>query len=270
MGLLIYFQVSIYFALKARKNMIKPCKKIKLAAKIPLKIIEESHKISSLNSPIDSSNFKPVLFDLVTSLKLNEDDPTTSPNSITENETDLKTKEPSVGTSIGTVPLAQFYESKSNEDFQKSSSQCLTSKNLSKNSLQTRNNISNNNNNKKINFNHQNFLKSFKQRVFKTQMNMLDQHHLAMTNNYAKNKKVFRTLLFVTMYLIIFWLPWIISWPIDAYCKCVPLNFYTLTYWMEYSNSLINSIILIISNQNFRKKLIDIFKKKKKTNGNKR
>lgn len=83
-------------------------------------------------------------------------------------------------------------------------------------------------------------------------------------NNMTKNRKAFRTLLFVTCFLIVFWVPWIITWPIGAYCNCVPDRLYSITYWMEYSNSFTNSIILITGNQHFRKKFISMFRFRKK------
>ena len=104
------------------------------------------------------------------------------------------------------------------------------------------------------------FIKALKFRLFKTRLSYMNQQIL-LANNYSKNKKVFRTLLFVTCYLITFWLPWVITWPIDAYCECVPVQVTIVTYWMEYSNSFINSIILIVGNHHFRKKLFSLFKK---------
>lgn len=78
-------------------------------------------------------------------------------------------------------------------------------------------------------------------------------------HHYTKNKKAFRILCLVTCSLIIFWLPWIVSWPVQAYCHCLPRFFYTFTYWLEYLNSLVNSIILIVFNQHFRKKFLSLF-----------
>lgn len=78
-------------------------------------------------------------------------------------------------------------------------------------------------------------------------------------HHYTKNKKAFRILCLVTCTLIVFWMPWIISWPVQAYCNCLPRFFYALTYWLEYLNSLVNSIILIVFNQHFRKKFLSIF-----------
>lgn len=87
------------------------------------------------------------------------------------------------------------------------------------------------------------------------------QQHMLFSSNYKKNKKAFRTLAFVTTFLLILWFPWMISWPIDAYCNCVPRKFYAVTYWMEYLNSLFNSVILIFGNQHFRKKFFALFGK---------
>lgn len=78
-------------------------------------------------------------------------------------------------------------------------------------------------------------------------------------HNYTKNKKAFRILFWVTCSLIMFWMPWIVAWPVQAYCNCLPRYAYALTYWLEYLNSLINSIILIVGNQHFRKKFLSLF-----------
>ena len=75
-----------------------------------------------------------------------------------------------------------------------------------------------------------------------------------------KNRKAFRTLFSVTCSLIIFWLPWIILWPIDAYCQCLPRIVYIIIYFMEYLNSLINSVFIVFGNQHFRRKFLN-FKK---------
>lgn len=88
-----------------------------------------------------------------------------------------------------------------------------------------------------------------------------NQQHMIFSNNYKKNKKAFRTLAFVTTCLVILWFPWMVSWPIDAYCNCIPRRFYGLTYWMEYLNSLFNSVILIFGNQHFRRKFLYLFGK---------
>ncbi|RNA31023.1 muscarinic acetylcholine receptor M4-like [Brachionus plicatilis] len=81
--------------------------------------------------------------------------------------------------------------------------------------------------------------------ILRVQKVVQSQQHMLFSNNYKKNKKAFRTLVFVTTCLTILWIPWMVSWPIDAYCNCVPRRFYALTYWMEYLNSLFNSVILI-------------------------
>lgn len=81
----------------------------------------------------------------------------------------------------------------------------------------------------------------------------------AAAHHYAKNKKAFRILCLVTCSLIFFWMPWIVAWPVQAYCQCLPRFAYALTYWLEYLNSLINSVILIVFNQNFRKKFLSLF-----------
>jgi len=76
-----------------------------------------------------------------------------------------------------------------------------------------------------------------------------------------KNRKVFRTLLTVTCSLIIFWAPWIILWPVDAACQCVPRYVYIWIYSMEYMNSLANSMFIVAGNQHFRRKFLFYMRK---------
>ncbi len=83
-------------------------------------------------------------------------------------------------------------------------------------------------------------------------------------NNFKKNKKAYKTLLLVSSSIIILWLPWVILWPIEAYCfvsdkECIPEIIYSISYFLEYLNSLMNPLILIIGNQHFRLKFIALF-----------
>ena len=82
-------------------------------------------------------------------------------------------------------------------------------------------------------------------------------HKLILFNfRQYKNRKVFRTLLSVTCSLIVFWAPWIILWPVDAWCNCLPRYIYIFIYFMEYMNSLANSIFIVAGNQHFRRKFL--------------
>ena len=94
--------------------------------------------------------------------------------------------------------------------------------------------------------------------------NRIDYLALNHYSNLAKNRKAFRTLFFVTISLVLFWTPWIVLWPVNTYCKCVPKYLYSISYWMEYLNSFVNSIILIAGNQHFRVKVIAVWLKFKK------
>ena len=76
----------------------------------------------------------------------------------------------------------------------------------------------------------------------------------------SKNKRAFRTLLIVTLPFILLWTPWMIAWPINTYCYCIPERIYGITYWLEYLNSLINSVLLIAVNTQFRDKFVAMFK----------
>ena len=53
-------------------------------------------------------------------------------------------------------------------------------------------------------------------------------------------------------------------WPVEAYCfatrqECLPRVIYSISYFLEYLNSLMNPLILIIGNQHFRLKFIALF-----------
>jgi hypothetical protein len=97
-----------------------------------------------------------------------------------------------------------------------------------------------------------------KNKIHTINTNLINKYH------YNKNKKAFRTLFLVSSSLIIFWTPFIISWPIYTYCpSCMRRNFYLFAYWMKYFFSFSNSIILIFGNLSFRTKLFQIFHRKK-------
>ena len=76
----------------------------------------------------------------------------------------------------------------------------------------------------------------------------------------TKNRKAFVTLFCVTVFIILFWSPWIILWPINAYCNCIPRPMYSFAYWMKYMNSFTNPIILILGNKHFNSRFKSVFK----------
>ena len=49
-------------------------------------------------------------------------------------------------------------------------------------------------------------------------------------------------------------MPWIISWPVQTYCNCISNELFVFTYWLEYLNSFVNSVVLVFGNAHFRKK----------------
>ena len=82
-------------------------------------------------------------------------------------------------------------------------------------------------------------------------------------NNFKKNKKAFRTLLFVSCSIIILWAPWIILWPVEAYCfaikkPCIPKVIYAISYLL----GIIISTLVILNKLN----MISIFRIFKFTN----
>jgi hypothetical protein len=68
----------------------------------------------------------------------------------------------------------------------------------------------------------------------------------------GQNEKAFKSLLLVSISFLVLWLPFITTWPIQSFCNCVVKWFYDAIFWMQYSHSLINPIILINGNIPFR------------------
>lgn len=76
----------------------------------------------------------------------------------------------------------------------------------------------------------------------------------------VQNEKAFRALMLISTVYMILWTPWIIIWPIQAYCGCAPNWFYETTYWMQYCNSLSNPIALIAGHSTFRESIFKLLK----------
>ena len=113
-----------------------------------------------------------------------------------------------------------------------------------------------------------NFSDSFKKRLSlekrksscneQPKQKVLNQKIIFYNFRQYKNRKAFRTLLSVTCSLILFWMPWIVFWPLDAYFQCMPRYGYVIIYSMEYLNSLINSIFIVVGNQHFRRRFLNL------------
>jgi hypothetical protein len=69
-----------------------------------------------------------------------------------------------------------------------------------------------------------------------------------------RNKRAFRILIINTLGHFLLWLPWLISWPIQAYAYSASLTTleYEATLWILYLNTVFNPIILVASNREFR------------------
>ena len=71
----------------------------------------------------------------------------------------------------------------------------------------------------------------------------------------AKHKRITQTLGVIILVYLICWLPFCLSWPIQAFCECVNIRFYDFTYWAAYINSTLNPILYFIINRDFREAL---------------
>jgi hypothetical protein len=73
-----------------------------------------------------------------------------------------------------------------------------------------------------------------------------------------KNKNKLQLNSYTKLYIIlltfcVLWLPFCILWPINSICKqCIPPFVYQASYWMGYIQSLINPILLLILNPNYK------------------
>jgi hypothetical protein len=265
-SLLIYFQLLIYRSLKGKKQFINPLIVNSISSIV---CVQDSDK----DGKIDSRQLKRNI-----SFLSNEENvsraPTSSP--ITLLDIDQATakvhrKKKFFGSNFSSVNPIAFDKKEANKvgvnrRMRRRASlrrdRMINRKIPSKKDLinsKDKNNYINNNNN-----NNNNKKMSIRPSSTNFSLSYFSPSLLNLTNyNYnsdlAKNKKVFKTLLFVSAFLIVFWAPWIISWPIDAYCKCIPRRVYSITYWMEYFNSFSNPIILIVCNQHFRAKFLALF-----------
>jgi hypothetical protein len=50
------------------------------------------------------------------------------------------------------------------------------------------------------------------------------------------------------------WIPSCLIWMIDSLCNCVPLGIATFSYWLTFTVSLTDPILILVLNTNFRKK----------------
>jgi len=67
-----------------------------------------------------------------------------------------------------------------------------------------------------------------------------------------RNKRAFRILIITTLGHCLLWLPWLISWPIQAYSPSLSTLEYEATLWILYLDTVLNPIILVASNREFR------------------
>jgi hypothetical protein len=59
---------------------------------------------------------------------------------------------------------------------------------------------------------------------------------------------------------------YIVTWPLDYYCRCVYEFLYTFGYWLNYSFSAVNPLVLLIFHEGYRREFRKLFKRKKNTN----
>nr|QVK45735.1 G protein-coupled receptor [Proales similis] len=74
------------------------------------------------------------------------------------------------------------------------------------------------------------------------------------TNQSRRTRlNVFAKLYIIILTFCILWLPFCLMWPIYSICEhCIPESVYQISYWLGYTQSLINPMLLLILNPNFK------------------
>ncbi len=68
-------------------------------------------------------------------------------------------------------------------------------------------------------------------------------------------RRVTLTLGVVIAAYLVCWLPFTVAWPVHAFCRCLPAQFYDFTYWAAYINSTLNPFLYFLLNRDFRRAL---------------
>ncbi|XP_038061662.1 probable G-protein coupled receptor No18 [Patiria miniata] len=59
----------------------------------------------------------------------------------------------------------------------------------------------------------------------------------------AINRRTARALGIIVVLFLICWLPFVVLFPINAFCNCVPVKLYDASYWLAYLNSTLNPFL---------------------------
>ncbi|XP_077995990.1 5-hydroxytryptamine receptor 1A-like [Glandiceps talaboti] len=78
--------------------------------------------------------------------------------------------------------------------------------------------------------------------------------HLLLTRKrLAMHRRTTNTLGLLIVVFLACWLWFVILFPIQAYCNCVPFKLYDASYWLAYINSAMNPFLYVIVNKDFRR-----------------
>ncbi len=88
--------------------------------------------------------------------------------------------------------------------------------------------------------------------------------HSTQMNHKSHQRRINKTLGVIILTFLTCWLPFCISWPIDAFCGCVDDHFYTFAYWAAYFNSFLNPCLYFLFNQDFTRALKTLLHCKRK------
>jgi hypothetical protein len=177
--LLVYFQVSIYFALKTKKSLIKP---IQQKNRLLTKLITHSQAVSSNSNgfvthllPLQQTNENKNNLILVSCDNINKNNNCSDKN--------LAQKKISNSYSENNSQTNEVLNSNNHFLERKGSGELFQVSMITKKAPAMRMNS----NNQKNNNTKEKFVKALKFRLFKTQLNLINQQIL-LTNNYTKNK----------------------------------------------------------------------------------
>ncbi|XP_077995991.1 muscarinic acetylcholine receptor M4-like [Glandiceps talaboti] len=75
----------------------------------------------------------------------------------------------------------------------------------------------------------------------------------------AMQRRLAITLGIIVVAFLVCWLPFVILFPVNGYCECVPTRLYNASYWLAYINSTLNPYLCLFSNRDIRNALGKMF-----------
>ncbi|XP_070573859.1 alpha-2Db adrenergic receptor-like [Ptychodera flava] len=89
----------------------------------------------------------------------------------------------------------------------------------------------------------------------------LERHrrHVNISRRLTMHKRTANTLGMLIVVFLACWLLFVILFPVNAYCDCVPIDLYNASYWLAYINSALNPCLYVFVNQDFRRAFRKIF-----------